>query len=110
MKPALWELIEAVSMPRRIQGHREQNLARGIRDLQMPSAPVDVIRLTFLAQFLDRLDCLIMGRFQIRDFNARLIEDPFMRVHEMKETMHSKAALEKRFKRRVYATPAPRSK
>jgi hypothetical protein len=35
-----------------------------------------------------------MGCFQIRDFDARLIEDPFMPVHEVKEAMHSKAALE----------------
>ena len=59
----------------------------------MPPAPVDIVRLAFLAQLLDRLDGLIMGCFQIRDFNARLIEDPFMPVHEMKEAMHSKAAL-----------------
>ena len=60
----------------------------------MPAAPVDLIRLAFLAQLLNRLDGLIMGRFQIRDFNACLIEDPFMPVHEMKEAMHSKSALE----------------
>jgi hypothetical protein len=45
-----------------------------------------------------------MGCFQIRDFNARLIEDPFMPVHEMKEAMHSKAALGKLFNHRTYAT------
>ena len=80
-------------MLRRIQGYRQQNLARRVSDFQRPSAPVDGIRLAFLAQLLNRLDGLIMGRFQIRDFNAGLVEDPFMRVHEMKETMHSKAAL-----------------
>jgi hypothetical protein len=86
-------------MLRRIQGDREQNLAGGVSDFQVPSAPIDVVRFTFVAQFLDCLDGVVMGCFQIRDFNACLIQDPFMRVHEMKETMHSKAALEKLFKR-----------
>jgi hypothetical protein len=31
-------------------------------------------------------------------------------MHEMKEAMHSKAALEKRFDRRTYATPEPTPK
>jgi len=97
-------------MLRRIQRDRQQNSARGVGDLQVPSAPVDLVRLAFIAEFLDRLDGLIMGCFQIRDFNARLIEDPFMPVHEMKEAMHSKAALGKRVNHRTYATPEPTSK
>ncbi|MBB3020516.1 hypothetical protein FHR70_003602 [Microvirga lupini] len=51
-----------------------------------------------------------MGCFQIRDFDACLIEDPFMPVHEMEETMHSKAALGKLFNRRTYVAPEPTSK
>jgi hypothetical protein len=76
----------------------------------MPSAPVDILFLAFVPQLLDRFDRLVMGGVQIRDFYACLIEDPFMRVHEMKEAMHSKTALEKLFKRRIYAAPAPISK
>ena len=91
---AFSERPEAVSMLRPIQRDRQQNFARGVSDFQVPPAPVHLVRLAFLAQFLDRLDGLIMSCFQIRDFNARLIEDPFMPVHEMKEAMHSKAALE----------------
>jgi hypothetical protein len=98
------------SMLRCIQRYREQNFAQGVSDFQVPSAPVDLVCFAFLAQFLDRLDGLIMRCFQIRDFNARLIEDPFMPVHEMKETMHSKAALAKLFNHRTYATPEPTPK
>ena len=93
-----------------IQWDREQNSACSVCNLKVPSAPVDLVRLAFLAQLLDRLDGLIMGRFQIRDFNARLIEDAFMRMHEMKETMHSKAALGKFFNRRIHAAPEPAPK
>jgi hypothetical protein len=97
-------------MLRCIQGYHEQDSACDVSDLQVPSAPVDLVRLAFLAQLLDGLDGLIMGCFQIRDFDTRLIEDPFMRVHEMKETMHSKAALAKLFNHRTYATPEPSPK
>jgi hypothetical protein len=76
-----------------VQRNREQNFARRIGDFQVPSTPVDLVGLALLAQFLDGLDGLIMGGFQIRDFNPCLIKDPFMPVHEVKETMHAKAAL-----------------
>lgn len=80
-------------MLRRIQRDRQQDFTRGVRDLQVPPAPVDLVGFAFLAQLLDRLDGLIMSCFQIRDLYACLIEDPFMPVHEMKEAIHSKAAL-----------------
>jgi hypothetical protein len=34
-----------------------------------------------------------MGRLQIRDFNASLVQDPFVRMDKMKVTMHAKVAL-----------------
>jgi L-alanine-DL-glutamate epimerase-like enolase superfamily enzyme len=60
----------------------------------VPAAPIDRVRLTLLAKFLYGPDSLVIGRFQIRDLYARLIGDPFMRVYEMKITMHAIAALE----------------
>nr|WP_201860995.1 hypothetical protein [Microvirga soli] len=97
-------------MLRRIQWYRQQDISRRIGYLQLPSAPINLFVLAFVTKLLDRFDSLIMGGVQIRDFYACLIEDPFMRVHEMKEAMHSKTALEKLFKRRIYAAPAPISK
>ncbi|MEE1655228.1 hypothetical protein VB618_03390 [Microvirga sp. CF3062] len=85
----------------RIQRDRQQDISCRISDFQLPAAPIDLFVLAFLPQFLDRFDRLVMSSFQIRDFDACLIEDSFMRMHEMKETMHSKAALGKLFNRRT---------
>jgi hypothetical protein len=35
-----------------------------------------------------------MGRFQIRDFNSCLVDDPFVRVHKVKVAVHERTTLE----------------
>ena len=77
-----------------IQRNRQKDAAGLIDDLQVPATPVDILGIGLFAQFLNGLERLIMRRIQISDIDPRLVQDPFVRMHKMEVTMHSKTALE----------------
>ena len=81
-------------MLRCIEGDQKQDFPRSVGDFQLPSVPVDLVRLALRSQLLDRLERLVMGCFQIRNLDARLIQDPVVCVDAMKVSVHSNAALE----------------
>lgn len=78
----------------RIQRNRQQDIARLVDNLELPAAPVDLIGFAFLSQFLNSFKGLIMGCFYVRDFNSCLVDDPFVRVHKVKVTVHDRTTLE----------------
>ena len=82
------------SMLRHIQRDRQEDVSGLVGDFQLPAAPLDVLVLAFLPQFLNGFNGLIMGCFQVRDFNPNLVDDPFVRVHKMKVTVHAGATSE----------------
>jgi hypothetical protein len=103
--PSKESLRADYSMLRHIQRNRQQDIARLVDDLKVPAVPVDLVGFAFLPQFLNGFERLIMGCFEIRDFNSGLVDDSFVRVHKVKVTVHDWATLEIFTHRRASTRP-----
>ncbi|EIM28542.1 hypothetical protein MicloDRAFT_00051280 [Microvirga lotononidis] len=87
-------LNEGVSVLRHVERNRQKDISGLVDDFEVPAAPVDLVGFAFLPQFLNGFESLIMGGFQIRDFDSCLVDDPFVHVHKMKVAVHDRTILE----------------